>query len=95
MRKPPLCVLNVVVVTLATFRAELVVSVACFPELSPDKVVLRSTPARYKMGVKRLLPQVTLPEQSNEGILTGAEKTALLLVSPSLSVPPESANRSV
>ena len=36
-----------------------------------------------------------LPEQSNEGALTGAENTALLLVSPSLSVPPESANRSV
>ena len=47
------------------------------------------------MGVNRLLPQVTLPEQSNEGILTGAVNTALLLVSPNLSVPPESANRSV
>ena len=47
------------------------------------------------MGVKKLLPHVTLPEQSNEGILTGAVNTALLLVSPSLSVPPESARRSV
>ena len=47
------------------------------------------------MGVNRLLPQVTLPEQSTEGMLRGHENTALLLVIPSLSVPAESARRSV
>ena len=46
------------------------------------------------MGVKRLLPQVTLPEQSREGALTGHEKTAVL-ASPNLSVPSASARLKV
>ena len=76
---------------LETLRAVALVIVGCFPW----SIVLMLTPSRYKMGVNRLLPQVTLPEQSTEGMLRGHENTALLLVIPSLSVPPESANRSV
>ena len=75
----------------ATLTAELVVNVSCF-EVSRVSIF---TPFRYNRGVRRLLPQVTLPEHSSEGALTGAENVALLLASPSRSMPAASARRSV
>ena len=68
------------------------VNVFCLPAM----VVAMSVPPRYSGPVSIMLdPIMAEPATSIEGALTGAENTALLLVSPSLSVPPESARRRV
>ena len=75
IRRPPLIVLAAVVDTLATLRALLVVSAACFPEM----VVLMSTPARYSGPARIMLdPMIADPPTSMEGALTGQENTAVL-----------------
>ncbi len=86
--RPPVIVMPVVALTVATDTAELA---ACLPEM----VVLMSTPARYNGPASIMLdPMIAEPLTSMEGALTGHENTAVL-ASPSLSVPPESARRSV
>ena len=81
---------------LATLRALLAVKVFCFAPTAAEIRVMMSVPPRYRGPViSALLPQITLPEQSSEGVLRAHENTALLLVSPNLSMPPESARRSV
>ena len=90
-----LVALSVVAATDATLKAELAVNVACFV-LSPAEIrVMMSLPPKYRGPVIRaLLLQTMLPDTSRDGALTGHENTAVL-ASPSLSVPPESARRSV
>ena len=90
IRKPFILDVLVVVRELA-LRAVLLVIVGCFPAI----VVLMSTPARYNGPASiMLLPTIAEPLTSMEDALTGHENTAVL-ASPSLSVPPESARRSV
>ena len=95
--RPPDTVMPVVAVIVAaatdpTLRLLLEVSAACLPAM----IVLMSTPARYSGPASSILdPIIADPPTSMEGALTGHENTALLLVSPNLSVPPWSARRSV
>ena len=85
-----------VVDTLATAKVLLVVRVLFFVPNPAAIVVMMSTPPRYRGPVIRaLLLQITLPDTSRDGALTAQLNVALLLVSPSRSMPFESANRSV
>ena len=92
----PVVAVIVAEVTDATLRAELVVRVFCFALSPAEIVVIISTPPRYR-GPKTnaLLLQITLPDTSRDGALTGHENTALPLESPSLSTFPESARLNV
>ena len=74
----------------------LVVKGACREAAAAEISVVMSDPPRYRGPViKALLPQTRLPVLSTDGALTAQLNVALLLVSPSLSTPPESARRSV
>ena len=95
-RRPPLCVLRLVVCMLARAKELLVVRVFCLGLTAAEIKVIISVPPRYRGPVIRaLLLQIKLPDTSKDGALTAQLNVALLLVIPSLSVPPESPKRSV
>ena len=80
-------------VTLATDSAEVALTTALAPS---EMSCMISTLFRYSgPAITALDPQVMLPLLSTDGALTAQLNVALLLVIPSLSVPPESPKRSV
>ena len=88
--------LSAVVVMLEMLNVLLDVNVFCLAPTAADIRVVMSVPFKYTGPVMRaLLPHMTLPLTSKDGILMAQLKVALLLVSPSRSMLFESAKLSV
>ncbi len=91
-----LVALSVAAATEDTLKALLLFNKFCFAPTAAEIKVMMSVQPRYSGPVMRsLLPQTKLPLLSTDGALTAQLNVALLLVIPSLSVPPESPKRNV